>query len=208
MATTLAPFGLRAVARLSGSPSTQGFRKYPILSGYATPIHNGDPVILLNTGAGRGRVNRINATVATTTVTNTAGTTGTLGVLVGVEYTDPSSQQFLPRHYYPGAIAASDIMAHVVDDPFSVFQIQADGAVPVTAIGCNASLIQTALGNTQTGNSGLALQASSVATTATLPLRIVGFVEDAKNTAGDAFTMCLVRFNLPHHTFATGTSAT
>jgi len=207
MATTLAPFGLRYVGRLSGAPLTQGSTMYPIASGYAVALMNGDPVILLNTGAGRGRLNRINATATATTVTSSAGTTGTLGVFVGCEYTDPSSRQLLQRHFYPGSVTASDILGYVVDDPFAVYRIQANGTLDNTAIGCNASLIQTVVGNTTTGNSGLALSASSVADTATLPLRIVGFVDDERNSVGDAFPHVLVRFNIHHHLQATGTSA-
>lgn len=207
MASTLAPFGLRPADRISGAATTQGFTKYPILSGYAVAIMNGDPVILLHTGAGRGRVNRINGTVTATTITSTAGTTGTLGVLVGCEYTDPTSNQFLPRHNYPGSITASDIKAYVVDDPEAVFLIQADDTLTNTAIGCNAALIQTVVGNTTTKNSGLALDASSVADTATLPLRIVGFLEDARNSVGDAYPVVKVRLNIHHHRQTTGTSA-
>lgn len=207
MATTLAPFGLRPVDRVSGAATTQGFKKYPIVSNYSVALMNGDPVILLNTGTGRGRLNRINATVAATTITSSAGTTGTLGVFVGCEYTDPTSSKYLQRQYYPGSIVASDIQGFVVDDPFAIFRIQADDALDYNAIGCNASLIQTVVGNTLTGNSGLALDASSVANTATLPLRIVGFVEDARNTQSDAYPHVLVRLNVHHHLQTTGTSA-
>lgn len=207
MADTLAPFGLRPYKRLSGASPDQSFTKYPIASNYSVAIRNGDPVILLNTGSGRGRVNRINATVTATTVTSSAGTTGTLGVLVGAEYTDPSSDWFLPRHYYPGSIVADDIKAYVVDDPDAIFEIQCDDTLDANAIGCNASLIQTVVGNDVTGNSGLALDASSVANTATLPLRIVGFKEDVRNTVGDAYPVALVRLNVHHHRQTTGTSA-
>lgn len=207
MATTLAPFGLRPVSRISGAAQTLGFRKYPILANYSVAIMNGDPVVLLHTGAGRGRVNRINPTATATTVTNSTGTTGTLGVLTGVEYTDPSTGKFLQRPYYPGSINKTDIKAFISDDPFQLYEVQADDTLSYTAIGCNASLIQHVVGNTTTGNSGLALDASSVADTTTLPVKIVGFVEDARNTAGDAYPLVLVRFNQPHHLHLTGTSA-
>lgn len=200
MATTLAPFGLRYVGRLSGAPLTQGFTKYPIANNYATPIMNGDPVLMLNTGAGRGRVNRMNATVAATTVTD-SGTW--LGVFQGCEYTDPSSQQFLQRHYYPGSIAKNDIAGFIVDDPFGVFEIQADATLGYNELGCNFAVIQTALGNTTTGNSGLALQASSHEQTATLPLRLVGF--RSADEVDSTYPICRVKFNTHFLTQTLGT---
>jgi hypothetical protein len=34
-------------------------------------------------------------------------------------------------NYYPGAIVQSDIIAFVIDDPDTVFEVQADAAFPV-----------------------------------------------------------------------------
>ena len=57
------------------------------------------------------------------------------------------------------------------------------------------------------GRSKNALDASTVATTNTLPLRILGFVESGESTAGDAYTDLIVKFNAGMHLYdnATGT---
>jgi len=98
------------------------------------------------------------------------------------------------RQTYVSGTVASDIQAYVVDDPDAMFQIQADGSLGQVALGCNASLIQTRAGSSGYFASGLALQASSVAATTTLPLRIVDFV-----TIGDSFTDVVVRINTHFH---------
>lgn len=205
MATSLKPFGLRPSHRLgSNSPHNGGFTLMKIASNETTPIFNGDAVKLIASSTNRGHIQRMNATVTTTTVTS-SGTN--VGVFVGCQYTDPNSGKLLQRHYYPGAIVASDIWAFVVDDPDVVFRIQADDTLPATALGCNAALIQTQVGSTFTGNSGLTLDASSIADTATLPLRIVGFVNDPNNSVGDTYTEVYVRLNTHFHRTTTGVAA-
>jgi hypothetical protein len=44
---------------------------------------------------------------------------------------------------------------------------------------------------------------NSVATTASLPLRIVGFVESTTSTVGDAYTDLLVKWNAPYNNSGT-----
>ena len=206
MATTSAPYGLRPVNLLGGQSFAGSTRLYAIPSGYAVSIQTGDPVIITNTGASRGTIARMNGTTTATTVTSTGGGFGFVGVFMGCTYTDPVFGKIF-RQTYVASTVASDIQAYVADDPDQVFQIQADGTLSQTALGCNASLIQTVAGSSSYVTSGLALQASSVATTNTLPLRIVDFV-----TIGDAFTDVLVRVNTHFHrtgnTGSAGTAAT
>jgi len=205
MATSLKPYGLRPSHRLaSGAPYSGGFTLMKIASNETTPIFNGDVVKLIPSSTNRGHIQRCNTTVTATTVTS-SGTM--IGVFVGCQYTDPVSGKLLQRHNYPGAIVASDIWAFVVDDPDVVFRCQADDTLAATANGCNASLIQTAVGSTFTGNSGLTLDASSITDTATLPLRIVGFVNDPVNAAGDAYPEVYVRLNTHSHRTTTGVAA-
>lgn len=203
MATTSAPYGLRPVNLLGGQSFAGSTRLYAIPSGYAVSIQTGDPVIITNTGSTRGTIARMNATTTATTVTSTGGGFGFVGVFMGCTYTDPVFGKIF-RQTYPANTVASDIQAYVADDPDQVFQIQADGQINQTALGCNASLIQTVAGSSGYVASGLTLQASSIATTNTLPLRIVDFV-----TIGDAFTDVLVRINTHfHRTGNTGSAGT
>jgi len=203
MATTSAPYGLRPINLLGGQGFAGSTRLYAIPSGYAVNIQYGDPVIITNTGSTRGTIARMNATATATTVTSTGGGFGFVGVFLGCTYTDPVFGKIFRQTYVANTVA-SDIQAYVADDPDTLFQIQADGSLTQTALGCNASLIQTVAGSSGYVASGLSLQASSVATTNTLPLRIVDYV-----TIGDAFTDVVVRINTHfHRTGNTGSAGT
>jgi len=204
MATTLAPYGFKPVNRLGNAGYNGAFSKIKIFANETTPIFNGDVTQLIASSTGRGHLHRCNTTVTTTTVTS-SGTFN--GVFIGCEYTDPTSQKWLQRQYYPGAINAADVYGFVVDDPFAVFRCQADDTLGALTFGCNGSMIQTALGSTFSGNSGLAFDASSVANTTTLPLRIVGFANDGRSSVGDAYTEVFVRINNHFHTSLTGIAA-
>lgn len=202
MATVQAPFGFRPVRKLGGEAWNGSFTLYRLPSNYTAAIGNGDPVRMLNTGAGRGQIVRFSETTAATTATN-SGTW--LGVAVGCQYTDPGTGQPVIRQHYPGAIVASDIFIHVVDDPDMLFEIQANGQVAQTMQGCNFGVIQTSVTNATTGNSGVALNASTFEETATLPVRVVDFVNRPGSAVNDAFTDCIVRINTHFHRTATGT---
>jgi len=183
MSSTATPYGMVPVKMLGGQYHTGAFRKIPIASGYDTSIFTGDLVKLVAAGG----VEKDTGTTAATPV----------GIFVGCEYTDPSSSQFLQRQYFPANTAADDIVAFVVDDPDVIFKIQADGSITAADVGENAALVQTA-GSTSTGNSKVALDASSTATTNTLPVRIVGLYADPENAFGDAYTDVLVKWNAGH----------
>lgn len=207
MALTLSPYGLRPLNLLGGQSYAGSTRLYAIPATYAVNIQFGDPVIITNTGSTRGTVARFNATTTATTVTSTGGGFGFVGVFLGCTFTDPIYGRVFRQNYGAGN-TATDIQAYVVDDPDALFQIQADNTLGQTALGCNAALIQTVAGSAGVNiNSGVALQASSVATAATLPVRIVDFV-----TIGDAFTDVIVRINTHFHrtgnTGSAGTAAT
>lgn len=205
MSVASTPYGFKPLNILGGQPMSHGVRQYAIPSAYATSIFFGDPVLLTLTGATRGQVQRFNETVAQGTVSATATP---VGVFMGCQYTDPTFGKVF-RQYWPGGtvVAAADAVAFVCDDPDALFQVQADGVIAQTRIGCNASIIQTVVGNPVTGNSGLCLQASSVANTATLPLRIVDYVNAPGSSLGDAFTDVIVRFNTHFNRSTTGVAA-
>lgn len=209
MASTLAPYGLRPINLLGGQGYAGSTRLYAIPASYAVSIQFGDPVIITNTGSTRGYLARFNATTTATTVTSTGGGFGFVGVFVGCTYTDPTYGKVFRQNYTSGN-TATDIQGYVVDDPDALFQVQADGSLAQTTLGCNAALIQTVAGNSGANiNSGVALQASSVATTSTLPVRIVDFVNSTTSQIGDAYTDVIVRINTHfHRTGNTGSAGT
>jgi len=209
MASTLAPYGLRPINLLGGQAFAGSTRLYAIPASYAVSIQFGDPVIITNTGSTRGYLARFNATTTATTVTSTGGGFGFVGVFVGCTYTDSTYGKVF-RQTYTASNPATDIQAYVVDDPDALFQIQADNTLGQTALGCNAALIQTTAGSGGANTiSGVALQASSIATTSTLPVRIVDFVNSTTSQIGDAYTDVIVRINTHfHRTGNTGSAGT
>lgn len=200
MAAVAAPYGLRAVNHLGGTPYAGSTRMYPIASGLATNIYYGDVVNVQATGF---------LTQNTTTGAVGAGTqfvAGTVGVFVGCTFTDPISGNVTFRQNWPTGTVTPDAQAYVVDDPGAIFQIQANGSVGQLGLGANtmfAAAQATGTGNLLSGNSTTALNNGVVQTAAAF--KIVGFVDSPTSTVGDAFTDVLVKFNPAAHAYTSGT---
>jgi len=183
--------GARPVDSLGSTGSYTGkFRHIPIATTYATDIFTGDFVKLVSGGT-------VERTAVTTTVP-----TGYVGIFQGCAYTDPTTNQKTFSAYWPASNAATDAVAYVADDPNLVFIMQGDGAITAAKLGLNCSAINTA-GNTVIGRSKNALDASTAATTNTLPFRLLEFVESGNNTAGDDFTECFVTLLPTKHAYLT-----
>ena len=184
MSSTATPMGAEPIGTLSASGSFTGkVRHLSIASNYGTAIFYGDFV----------------KTVAAGTVEKDTGTTSLTptGVFMGCSYTDPTKQPTYSQ-FYPASTVASDIKAYVLDDPDVLMKMQGDASLAQTAIGNNVSIVQTA-GSTSIGRSKNAVDSSTiVATTATLPLRIIDFVDGPDSSVGDAFTDVIVKFNAGH----------
>jgi len=187
--TVSAPYGMIPVKMVNGNPYNGATRAYKIESGNTDVIFNGDVVALATDGyIDRGVYD--DAIVA-------------VGVFVGCSYTDPTYGLTF-RNYYPGSVVASDITAYVVDDPNVLFKmavVDDNGAmsyVTQAAIGANAGSEEgaSANGSTATGRSNGGLDGSTVATTNTLPFRIVEGVAETASSSG--FTEVLVKWNAGH----------
>lgn len=195
MSSTAYPFGMVPTQQLAQGYNTQGFSPFQIEDGEATSIFFGDVVELLGTGY-------IEKDTGTTTLTPQ-------GVFVGCSYIDPGIKYFLNAQFWPGGTTtgittgAGKPTGYVVNDPNAVFMIQANGSVPLAALGSNAPIVQTA-GSASIGKSRNALNAAAIDTTDTLPLRIVGLAELPDNDWGDAYTIVLVKFNNHQLTTLTG----
>lgn len=175
MPQTNAPKGLIPVRHINGSPWNGQVQAFLHPSGDAVAIYVGDPVQTLGSSAAAGTIVAGQDCEGMMTVArDTSGTTGqaTLGVAVGFSV-DPTN--LMKRH----CAASENRIVYVVTDPTVVYEVQEDAAgTPIAAasVGLNASLITTA-GSTTTGNSGMMLDSSAVATTATLPLKLIGLVK-------------------------------
>ena len=195
MATTASPYGLRAVNHIGGTPYAGATRLLPIASGLAENIFNGS-VVAINTAG-------------TIVIVRDQGTNGdpfpvgVIGVFVGCTYTDPNLGTVVFRQNFPTGTVADDIQAYIVDDPDVIFMAQADGAVTQADLGQNthlAAVQATGTGDTTTGNSNSAIDATTN-TTSTFAFRIVDFVDSPTSTVGDAFTDCLIKFNAGIHSY-------
>lgn len=105
--------------------------------------------------------------------------------------------------------ANTDRYLLVATDPQIIYEVQYAGtSVPAATItsnvGLNGQFTLTA-GNTTTGASGMQLDSAGLATTATLPLKIVGFPNRPDNIPGDQFFSYYVKLNSA--TLGTGTGA-
>ena len=76
-------------------------------------------------------------------------------------------------------------------------QMQSDEALTQDDLGKNVAIVQTA-GSTTIGTSKNAVDGSTAATTNTLPLKIIDFVDGPDSAIGDSFTDVLVMFNVGH----------
>ena len=182
MSLNATPSGAEPIGTLSASGSFSGkFRHIPIASGYAANVFYGDFVKLVSGG-----------TIERAAMT-TAAVTGLVGIFVGCQYTDPTSSQLIQAQFWPTGTVASDAVAFVADDPNLIFRMQGDEAVTAAKLGLNISAVDTA-GSTDIGRSKNALDGGSAATTNTLPLRILEFVDGPDSAAGDAFTDVIVTY--------------
>jgi hypothetical protein len=168
MANKDAAFGLRPAHMMGGAPYSGGQSRYRIANNQSGAIFQGDLVKQL-TG---GTVSRAAA----------SSTVPVVGVFNGCRYTDPTTSEQVFSNYYPGSVAADDIVAFIVDDPNVVFEVQADDTFPVADLFGNFDIVdQSTTGDTRSGRSNMELDVTTGATTTTLPLKAIDISQDPDN---------------------------
>ena len=196
--TVSAPYGLKPVNLIGGQVFAGSTRLMEIAGGYATGIFYGDLVKRVADGT-------IEKDTGTTTATP-------CGVFLGVQFTNSSTGQVQHQQFYPASQAVkagTQIFAVVADDPDTLFQVASCSGTTViaamgkSAIGNNIALIQNA-GSTVTGNSAVAINEGTQATTNTLPIRIIDVVRDTA-TGADAFVEFIVKINATMHQYNNST---
>ena len=195
MANQETAYGLRPVGLVGSGTNSTGTTEYEIASDNTNAIYQFGICVPLAAG------------VITYAGATSGGTTQALGVLTGVMYHDSVKKKPTWLNYWPGSGSVSvdtnfPVKAYVADNPNQLFQVATDAtitsrATALTAVFANATLGTSARsGSTDTGRSSSALSVSSIATTATLPLRIVGIVDDDANSDFSAAGIpLLVRLN-------------
>ena len=212
MANQETAYGLRPIGLVGSAANSTGVTKYEIASDNTNAIYQFEIVVPLAGG------------VVDQAADTAGGTTASLGVLVGVEYVDSGTKKTTFKNYWPGSNNVSvdtnfPIKALVADNPMQLFQVASDAsltdrATALTGIFSNATMVTSARsGSTNTGRSSSALSVSSIATTATLGLKIVGIVDDDANSDYTAAGIPLIvrlnaHYNSPNARYDSQTTAT
>ena len=199
MASSATPYGLKPVKRADGLPYAGAVTHYKIdPAGVANNIFYGSIVQL----TAAGYIELADGTGKDITTNNFGGSgIGAAGVFVGCDYVDSNGQTQHSQYYPSGALNA---VAYIVDDPNVLFQAQLDGVSGQddvgTVTGFPAAQNATTSGNTSTGNSTMALDATVQTTVG--GLLIMGFVSPTT----DAYPDVLVKFTTGAHrvTMSTG----
>lgn len=186
--------GFRPVKTLVG-PATYQTNQYFVPASDASVIMVGDAVKL----AGDAR----SATGVPTVTRVSAATDIPVGIVVGISFTGIGDTQNVPPvdnlNTPVYRRANQDRYLIVMDDPNAIYEVQYAGTsvapATITAnVGLNGQFTVTA-GNTATGASGMQLDSAGLATTATLPLKIVGFPNRPDNIPGDTYFSYWVKLN-------------
>ena len=196
--------GFRPVKTITGAPYNGGANVYFVPASDSSVIMVGDAVKLL----GDARA----ATGAATVTRVSAGTDIPVGIVVGILFSGVGDAQNVPPvtdlNTPVYRRASTDRYLLVCDDPNVIYEAQylptSVAAATITAnVGLNGSFDVTA-GSTTSGASGMSIAALS-ATTATLPLKVVGFPQRPDNIPGDTYFSYWVKLNTT--SFSTGTGA-
>ena len=188
MSSTSAPFGFRASFHNSGQMRPKA---YTIASGYAANIFSGDPVKLATSGT-------VQLGTSDGTRSGTVDGVKLLGIFAGCQYNDASGKPTISP-FWPTGVVATDIVAWVLDDPETLFDVQyTNPGTPgtdsmQTAVGEEADwTVASPGGSTRTGLSNTqltALQSTSG------QFQITGFAYEINDSITDAYAVVTVRIN-------------
>jgi|TARA_X000001388_G_scaffold32001_2_gene22671 hypothetical protein len=127
-----------------------------------------------------------------------------IGVFFGAEYSDNSTGDVkFVRSIPASTVAKAKFKAYVYDDPNTLFKVQADqasSALTAANVGNNLQIVASPTGSTVTFKSGLVADSSTIATTNTFPLQLLGSAETDLGFSAAGTTMdILVRINSHQH---------
>jgi hypothetical protein len=195
--------GLRPVKHITGAAYNGQAGVYFVPSTNSDVIMVGDVVKL----AGDAR----SPTGAPTVARHAGGATeAAVGVVVGILFSGVGDAQNVPPvndlNTPVYRRASTDRYLLVADQPDLVFEAQAIGGTFATAnVGQNVE-VDVAAGSTTSGASGMSVDLATLATTATLPLKIVGFPYRPDNNVGDAYVNVYVKINNHQYNGGTGSA--
>ena len=197
MANLNAPKGFSPVGNIQGGSWNEQGRMYAIASDASNTYAIGDVVMSAASADANG----------VPYVTKWGGATTTsalpLGIIVGIRVADPGvslvgASLSLEKSYI--GLSAGTRYVYVVDDPMVIFEAQFDStAVAATDLHKNAAVTVTANQTSLAVSSPFSSTVlTSPATTATLPIRLLGLVQRSDNAVG-AYCKVLCKWN--YHEF-------
>ena len=203
MANFDAAFGLRPYRMLGSGANTNGDVVFNIqtaaTAGTSSVIYQGTPVIPL----ANGMIDIVGSAAG--------GTVPLLGAFLGCNYIDLTGKpRFSP--YWPGtaSVYANSVATAIVSaNPDQTFAINCDAAAADSIVHANANFATATSGSTISGLSSAELAVSTVNTTNTLNLRILGF-EDAPSSSDPSVAGRIAIVMLNNHFYrynANGTGA-
>lgn len=181
MASTSAPFGIRAVSHPSGTVRQETFPS-GIASGYSTAIYTGTPVKRTTNG---------------TLIVTTTGADSAIGVFQGVEYTDGVTLRYVVSPYWPASatyVADGLMQAHCTTDKEIIYEGQTDGTVAATVVGESINLATASTGSAYTGLSAQMLTATTTGATAGT-FQVLGLAPYPNNNWGDSYVILRVKIS-------------
>lgn len=205
--------GFRPVKHLDGSPWNGQVNRYFVAASDATAIFNGDLVKLA----------AVSDTAGQTVIPGVASIGGTQGATAFVAGTDSAAVGVVvgfminplnlnnPQY----RLASTAMYVLVSDAPDTIYEVQVDtstypsgsaGIIGTAGFNKNYNVSNAAGGSTVTGLSGMLVQTSSAATTATLPLKAVGAKQAVDNDITSQFAKLLVMLNNQQFSGGTGTA--
>jgi hypothetical protein len=194
MANPDTPFGLQLYQRDGAADFRASLNVYKVAAGTTNAMYVGDPVIKLTASADVNGINGVNLATAGTGNSITGVICGFLGVGTAQLGSSWSPSFFglsaTPGPAYKPANAVDVYYVLVCDDPDALFVIQSDdgGGDPAsTIVGRNANLASGA-GSPYTGWSGWQLDVSTIGTTASNQMQVVGVLQEADNVVGTTQT--------------------
>jgi len=209
MASTSSPYGLKPINLIGGQAFNGGvIREFKLSTNVATAFYTGDVIQL--SSAGNPAAISSSPVAVKIPATSADATAGIVGVCVGVRYVDPTLKYSLWGQSLPANAITSgytDVWIQVCDDPDQLFMIQGDAAFGTLTNGANGAVGKNAaLGNfggtAATGVSTINLvvgaNGGSLASTATLAMRIVDYV---RSSATDTYPDLIVKFNVGVHSY-------
>ena len=199
------PYGLKPVNLIGGQVFAGATRQRRIHAS-ASSIGYGDPVEFTSSG-----------TISVSTATSAAVNGGFAGVFLGCNYVSSvTGQPTYSQSWISGTAVKSGtfVYAYIADDPNTLFKavgvsaslnVSTTNGFTYADIGANVELVANTL-NTTPNESQQRLLIGSVATTRSLPIRIVDVVEDTAFVSSGTtyYPEVIVKFNAPYTTGASG----